>query len=67
MADLTAAERELGYRPVTTYREAAAETVAWLRDHVEKTHWQQHLPQMAALRHMFDYEAEDTLLRQLAQ
>jgi len=67
VADLTAAERELGYRPITTYRDAATETVAWLRDHVAHTNWQQHLTHMASLKHFFDYEAEDTFLRLLAR
>jgi nucleoside-diphosphate-sugar epimerase len=67
VADLTAAERELGYRPITTYRDAATETVAWLRDHVAHTNWQQHLTHMASLKRFFDYEAEDTFLRLLAQ
>lgn len=67
VADLTAAGRELGYRPVTTYAGAAAETVIWLNDQVAHTDWRQRLPQVAALGHFFDYQAEDAFLRQLAR
>ncbi len=56
--DMRAAERKLGYRPMTTYEDAVAETVRWL---VEKR------PAPAGyLAHLFDYEAEDRFLRKLA-
>jgi NAD(P)-dependent dehydrogenase (short-subunit alcohol dehydrogenase family) len=32
-----------------------------------KAGWQRHLTQMAALKRLFDYEAEDTYLRLLAR
>jgi nucleoside-diphosphate-sugar epimerase len=67
VADLTVAERELRYRPALTYADAAAETLAWLRDEVANTDWRRQLPQMASLQHLFDYPAEDAFLRKLAR
>ncbi|MGH3381056.1 MAG: NAD-dependent epimerase/dehydratase family protein [Actinoallomurus sp.] len=66
VADLTAAERELGFRPVTAYAAAAARTVSWLCEEVAGDDWWQRLPRVAALRHFFDYQAEDAFLRRLA-
>ena len=66
VADLTAAERELGFRPGTSYADAAARTVIWLCDEVAGDDWWQRLPQVAALKHFFDYQAEDAYLRRLA-
>jgi len=65
VADLTAAERELGYRPVTGYADAAARTVAWLRDEIAGTDWRRHLPDMASQERFFHYQAEDAFLRRL--
>jgi len=67
VADLTTAERELGYRPLITYADAAAETVTWLRDEVAHADWRRRLPQVASLEHFFDYQAEDAFLRQMVQ
>ncbi|CAO5162014.1 Reductase [Frankia sp. AiPs1] len=67
VADLTAAKQELGYRPATSYADAAAGTVAWLRDQVAGSDWRRHLPQLAAREHLFDYDAEKTFLQQLAR
>lgn len=55
--DMAAAERELGYRPVTTYEEAVGDTVRWLVD--------ERPPLDRYMATFFDYEAEDALLRKL--
>ena len=56
--DLTAAERELRYRPEVAYEPAVADTVRWL---VET-----RLPPAGYLAALFDYDAEDEYLRSLA-
>lgn len=64
--DMTAAERELGYRPVTTYEQALPGTLEWLVGHVEDRDWREALPGMAAaydpMGELFDYAAEDRWL-----
>ncbi|HEV8249772.1 MAG TPA: NAD(P)-dependent oxidoreductase [Gaiellaceae bacterium] len=55
LVDMAAAERELGYRPVTTYHDAVADTVDWLLTEQPPIH--QYMQQF------FDYEAEDELVR----
>ncbi|MFF2848085.1 NAD-dependent epimerase/dehydratase family protein [Streptomyces sp. NPDC058001] len=64
--DMTAAERELGYRPVTTYLDALPETVAWLTERVRGRDWREAFPVMAAaydpMGDLFDYAAEDAWL-----
>jgi len=57
LVDMTAAERELGYRPVTTYHDAVADTVDWLLAEQPPLH-----PYM---QQFFDYEVEDELVRNL--
>jgi nucleoside-diphosphate-sugar epimerase len=59
LVDMTAAEREIGYRPVTTYHDAVADTVDWLVTDQPPIH-----PYM---QEFFDYEAEDELVRSLSQ
>lgn len=54
--DMTAAERELGYRPVVRYDEAVRQTARWLLEHVELR------PTGAAL---FPYAEEDAVVRAL--
>jgi nucleoside-diphosphate-sugar epimerase len=68
IVDMSAAERELGYRPVTTYPEAVSETVAWLTDELRRASWREWLPDFAVeyLGRYFDYEAEDAFLAALA-
>jgi nucleoside-diphosphate-sugar epimerase len=58
VVDMAAAERELGYRPVTSYPEAVRETVGWLLD--------EQPPLDPYMETFFDYEAEDAFLRELA-
>jgi nucleoside-diphosphate-sugar epimerase len=57
VVDMSAAERELGYAPVTTYAEAVLDTVRWLLD--------ERPPMAEYLHRFFDYEAEDAFLREL--
>jgi nucleoside-diphosphate-sugar epimerase len=58
VVDMSAAERELGYRPVTTYPEAVEETVAWLLA--------EQPPLGEYMATFFDYDAEDEYVRGLA-
>ncbi|MEU8994675.1 NAD(P)-dependent oxidoreductase [Streptomyces caniferus] len=63
--DMTAAERELGYRPVTTYEESLPATVEWLADRVEGRDWREVFPMMAGVysdEKLFGYAAEDRWL-----
>jgi hypothetical protein len=61
---MSAAEAELGYRPVRTYAEAVVETCDWLRSITSGRPWEQALPQLPILYggSLFDYDAEDELL-----
>ncbi|MEE4419630.1 NAD-dependent epimerase/dehydratase family protein [Streptomyces bugieae] len=63
--DMTAAVRELGYRPVTTYEDSLPGTVAWLTDRIAQQDWQAAFPTMASYypeENLFGYAAEDTWL-----
>ncbi|GAA2341511.1 NAD(P)-dependent oxidoreductase [Streptomyces kunmingensis] len=62
--DMAAAERELGYRPVTTYAEALPETVEWLAERLRQQDWVDGFPTMVAnyTTGLFDYAAEDAWL-----
>jgi nucleoside-diphosphate-sugar epimerase len=58
--DMTAAERELGYRPVVSYAESLPETVDWLTRQVSGQDWQDAFPTLARVYpDLFDYAAED--------
>lgn len=58
VVDMAAAERELGYRPVTTYPEAVRETCAWLAGELAAGRdWAG-----TYLEGMLDYAAEDEVL-----
>jgi nucleoside-diphosphate-sugar epimerase len=59
LVDMAAAERELGYRPVTTYDDAVADTVDWLVT--------EHPPIHPYMQQFFDYEAEDEVVRSLSK
>ncbi|MCO8303085.1 NAD(P)-dependent oxidoreductase [Streptomyces sp. RKCA744] len=68
VCDMSAAERELGYRPVTGYLESLPATVAWLAERLADTpDWRAAFPDMAAaydpMADLFDYAAEDAWLR----
>ncbi len=58
VVSMEAAERELGYRPVTTYPEAVTETCAWLVGELERGRSWEGTYLEAAL----DYAAEDEAL-----
>jgi nucleoside-diphosphate-sugar epimerase len=66
--DMTEAEFELGYRPVTTYPQALPETIEWLVEATRDRDWREVLPRSAELmRGAFDYEAEDVFVRGLVK
>jgi nucleoside-diphosphate-sugar epimerase len=64
--DMSAAERELGYRAVTGYAESLQATVAWAADALRERGWRAAFPLMNRLyeapRDPFDYAAEDRWL-----
>ena len=58
IVSMEAAERELGYRPVTTYPEAVPETCAWLLGELERGRsWEG-----SYIADTLDYAAEDNVL-----
>ncbi|NEY34603.1 NAD(P)H-binding protein [Streptomyces sp. PRKS01-65] len=60
---MAAAERELGYRPVTRYAETLPETVAWIGERLPGRDWREAYPKMVqAYGDLFDYAAEDAWL-----
>jgi len=64
--DMTEAEFELGYRPVTTYEHAVPETVRWLVEATKERPWQELMPRAAEyMQDSFDYAAEDEFLQGL--
>jgi nucleoside-diphosphate-sugar epimerase len=66
--DMTEAEFELGYRPVTTYGRALPETIEWLVDATRDRDWREVLPRSAELmQDAFDYDAEDVFVRGLVK
>ncbi|MGW8063060.1 NAD-dependent epimerase/dehydratase family protein [Streptomyces ziwulingensis] len=63
VCDMTAARRQLGYRPVVRYAETLPETVAWIEERLAGRDWREAYPKMAAAYgDLFDYAAEDTWL-----
>ena len=59
VVSMAVAERELGYRPVTTYPDAVRETCAWVAGELRRGRtWDG-----TYLEAMLDYEAEDEALR----
>ncbi|MEU3959783.1 NAD(P)-dependent oxidoreductase [Streptomyces buecherae] len=61
--DMTAAERELGYRPVVTYQEALPATVEWIAGRLAHEDWRTAFPAMVRpYAFLFDYAAEDAWL-----
>ena len=65
LVDMTKAERELGYRPRTTWTEALPRQVEWLVEATRDRDWREVLPRGAEYLR-FDYEAEDELVRSLS-
>ena len=65
--DMSVAQRELGYRPVTSYASAVGDTCAWLRDAMARRDWRALLPDLARYwSNGFDYQAEDSFIAALA-
>ncbi|MFE6591990.1 NAD-dependent epimerase/dehydratase family protein [Streptomyces sp. NPDC057781] len=63
VCDMSAAERQLGYRPVVRYAEALPDTVAFLEERLAGRDWREAYPKMfRAYGDLFDYAAEDTWL-----
>lgn len=65
--DMSAAERDLGYRPVAGYADAVVDTCAWLRDVTAGRPWREVLPEIPELygERFADYAIEDELLASL--
>jgi nucleoside-diphosphate-sugar epimerase len=75
--DMSRAEAQLGYRPVTTYRQAAVETCEWMQQELRAGTWERRLhgpfgvPGLGAQVFVgagstpFDYEAEDRVIAAL--
>jgi len=62
--DMSAAERELGYRAVTGYTESLPETVEWIVGQLAGREWTDAYPAMLRSygTRLFDYAAEDAWL-----
>jgi nucleoside-diphosphate-sugar epimerase len=64
VVDMSAAERDVGYRPVTAYRDGVRGACAWLVEATRGRDWRDVLPFHARYYgDLFDYEAEDAFLR----
>ncbi len=65
--DMSAAERELGYRPVVArYTDRLPETVAWIEHRLAGRDWREAYPRMFQnYGDLFDYAAEDAYLDSL--
>ncbi|WND22536.1 NAD-dependent epimerase/dehydratase family protein [Streptomyces violaceus] len=63
VCDMSAAERELGYRPVVRYADTLPETIAWIEEQLAGRDWREAYPKMVqAYGDLFDYAAEDAWL-----
>ncbi|MDQ1043548.1 nucleoside-diphosphate-sugar epimerase [Streptomyces sp. V4I2] len=63
VCDMSAAERELGYRPVVRYAETLPDTVAWIEGRLAGRDWREAYPKMLeSYGDLFDYAAEDAFL-----
>ncbi|MFF0015008.1 NAD-dependent epimerase/dehydratase family protein [Streptomyces sp. NPDC005374] len=63
VCDMSAAERELGYRPVVRYADRLPETVAWIERQLDGRDWREAYPKMfQTYGDLFDYAAEDAFL-----
>jgi nucleoside-diphosphate-sugar epimerase len=62
--DMAAAERELGYRAVTSYAESLPATVEWLARQLDGRHWREIFSGLVTYEDdWFDYAAEDSWLK----
>jgi nucleoside-diphosphate-sugar epimerase len=64
LVDMTKAERELGYRPATTWARALPRQVEWLTEATRGRDWREVLPRGAEYLR-FDYDREDELVASL--
>ncbi|MFD7405833.1 NAD-dependent epimerase/dehydratase family protein [Streptomyces sp. NPDC059866] len=63
VCDMSAAQRELGYRPVVRYAETLPETVESIERQLSGRDWREAYPKMVqAYGDLFDYAAEDAWL-----
>ncbi len=63
VCDMSAAERELGYRPVVRYAQTLPDTVAFIEGQLAGRDWREAYPKMVqAYGDLFDYAAEDAFL-----
>ncbi|MGI5424316.1 NAD-dependent epimerase/dehydratase family protein [Streptomyces sp. CA-179760] len=63
VCDMSAAERELGYRAVVRYADTLPETIAWIEEQLAGRDWREAYPKMVqAYGDLFDYAAEDAWL-----
>jgi nucleoside-diphosphate-sugar epimerase len=63
VVDMSAAEREVGYRPVTSYANGVGVACEWLVEATRDGDWRQVLPGHARYYgELFDYSAEDEYL-----
>jgi nucleoside-diphosphate-sugar epimerase len=63
VCDMSAAEREVGYRPVVRYAQTLPETVAWIEGRLAGRDWREAYPKMfQTYGDLFDYAAEDAFL-----
>jgi len=65
LVDMTKAERELDYRPATTWSDALPKQVEWLVEATRDRDWREVLSRGSQYL-KFDYQAEDELVRSLA-
>jgi len=63
LVDMSKAERELGYRPATTWADALPRQVEWLIAATQGRDWREVLPRGAQYL-QFDYEGEDAFVRE---
>ncbi|KUN16940.1 reductase [Streptomyces antibioticus] len=64
VSDMSAAERELGYRAVVRYADRLAETVASIEEQLSGRDWREAYPKMLqSYGDLFDYAAEDAWFR----
>lgn len=66
LVDMAKAERELGYRPATTWAEALPRQVEWLIAATQNRDWREVLPRGAQYL-QFDYEGEDALVAEYSK
>ena len=65
--DMVAAEIDLRYRPVTSYRRAVGDVCDWIAAELRSRDWREAFPEAVPyMEHDFDYAAEDEFVRNLA-